>query len=371
MNRNLLLVLLFLSPTAVIAQQEQQNNTNSFIKGLGIQFEQDFFLEYLQLPSLNEDRNYTQGAGISLFTRPFCTNYILVSDREKYRLIYPNKINFQFGAFTPDDLRNKEPVIGDRPYATIMFIGFESTIMNPEKKILVNQGLSIGLMGVDGPAEAIQTWVHEGMNDNNTNPPYNPEGWHNQISNGGEPTIQYSRSVVKLLTTEGLDSEVNNEGEKNANFKKYLVTANFTLDAGYLTQVSGGLTFKVGKLDYANWGSNLFSQLNGISPMVGSEDDGKYHEYYQKDKDSEFYLFASVQPAITLYNGSLHGGFKETAYRLPYWDTNFLNGQGRLGMGWTSSVHSFAIYYAAKTPELIGEYSRYHLWGGVSLAFHP
>jgi hypothetical protein len=76
-----------------------------------------------------------------------------------------------------------------------------------------------------------------------------------------------------------------------------------------------------------------------------------------------------MHPIVGKCNGSLHGGFKESAYRLDYSETGFLTGHARAGFAWTSRWHVLSIYQALKAPEMWNDYSRIHQWGGISLGF--
>ncbi|HLP12947.1 MAG TPA: hypothetical protein VK177_13515, partial [Flavobacteriales bacterium] len=57
------------------------------------------------------------------------------------------------------------------------------------------------------------------------------------------------------------------------------------------------------------------------------------------------------------------------AYRLPYWQTGFVNAQARFGRAFSCPWFSFSIYVAVKTPEMWNTYARLHEWGGATLGF--
>ncbi|HET6245307.1 MAG TPA: lipid A-modifier LpxR family protein [Bacteroidia bacterium] len=189
-------------------------------------------------------------------------------------------------------------------------------------------------------------------------------GWNNQISNGGELTFMYLYNQTKLISSKQLDEKINTKKRT-----KYIISYNLGYNIGYLTQATSGITFKFGRLYLSNWATDLFNQLNTVSQIIADENEKEMNLNNSK-KQYELYLFVNISPALTLYNGSLHGGISDTKYRLPYWETGFINAQGRVGPAWTTKYHSLAIYYAIKTPEMWNSYKRLHSWGGASLSFY-
>jgi hypothetical protein len=368
MKTTILISVLIFCKLLTLSQDIGNKNRESLIKGVKINFEQDFLLEYLGLSNLNSDRNYTQGAGLSIYTKTISPISNLMFPIQKldpfeHNLIYPSEISLRLGAFTPDDLRESNPIVGDRPYSTIFLFGVNSSLLQATSHKFTKKGIYIGVLGIDGPAEYLQTKIHMRMNENNTKDPYNPMGWHNQISNGGEFTFLFTSSKATLITKQKLNDEILNGTKHNSKRINLVVSYNYGYNIGYITDVCAGLSVKYGKIDLSNWASDLFNDLS-ITAYAWGEQREKERDYYSKEKEAEIYLFASLNPSLLIYNGSLHGGFRKSIYRLPYNETGFINSQARFGLAWTSKHHSLSVYWAFKSPEMWNSFSRIHSWGG-------
>jgi hypothetical protein len=138
----LLLLLLFvhirinaqLSPGEI---EDLENDIEEYVQGnLAVDIEQDFFVDWI--PGANMDRNYTQGTGF-LYTKPGLDNSFLffpfnilqwlneLKDKRTYILNLPSSIGFGVTAFTPLDIDEPDPVVGDRPFGSVVYL---STIKN-------------------------------------------------------------------------------------------------------------------------------------------------------------------------------------------------------------------------------------------------
>ncbi|HET6243882.1 MAG: DUF2219 family protein [Bacteroidetes bacterium] len=161
------------------SQEVPKEKKSHLIQGFRLDFEQDFLLEYMGFPILNSDRNYTQGAGVTLFLKPSqkITNCLFSNfSQNGSNFFYPAEFSLQLGAFTPNELRDPKPIIGDRPYSTLVMLGIKNSLMIEAEKKLVQKGLYLGILGIDGPARDLQTKIHKGMNEFNTKSPFNPMG---------------------------------------------------------------------------------------------------------------------------------------------------------------------------------------------------
>lgn len=356
------------------------------INGAGLVFEQDVALEVIGLAHLNSDRNYTQGldlyitsgklsmlldSALALHPRSFDP-----ANPEKKRVphyVYrlPARISlFNIAGFTPDDLRDSLPIIGDRPYSTVGMWSVQDTRVDQESYRSRTWRFSVGVLGVPNAARVAQTWIHEQTNENDTKPPWNPKGWHNQISHGGEPTAMVNYSVKRLLTTKALEREANTDALLNAWKWRGQVTHSMHLDAGYLCQASYGIDFRLGKLDLRNWYGDQAWTMNAIAMVAGDEKpDENKQKYFWRQPQFEAYLFGGLRSGLMVYNASLHGQFRNTAYRLHYWDTGFFTNVGRLGLTVGGKNVNLTIYGAWKSSEVMTQYARIHSWGGGHLSF--
>lgn len=327
--------------------------------GVRINFENDRFAPF------NSDRNYTQGVGVSSFNSCISERIVrgkLLQTKAKNKddkIALPFESLVQLAAFTPDELRDSLPILGDRPYSTVIWLGGKFSTLNIKTMIYKSVGLNVGMLGIYGPAKFIQTSIHKKSNQGNTIPPYNPAGWHNQISNGGEPTAMFSMMWTKLLAKDELKDEIRTK-DKEGLFQSSLI---YGFNIGYLTQLSGGISIRFGKLRLANFAHDPFNVLSGISQFHFAKEDSPC----DGNMKSESFLFASIIGNVSVYNASLHGQVGKSVYRLPYGETGFVNAQARVGAAVNVHRINVALYVAFKTPEIWNSYARMHYWGGASL----
>ena len=107
-----------------------------------------------------------------------------------------HSIEFGFTLFTPSDITIAEPIFNDHPYASLFFVANAAQHVVPEKKLSYQSVLTFGFLGL-GLADSVQSGIHSVIGSDE------PEGWDNQISDGGEPTARYSFSVAKTLIEGG------------------------------------------------------------------------------------------------------------------------------------------------------------------------
>jgi len=139
----------------------------------------------------NEDENYTGGLNLEFqsqkwdFKQPFFTLTDGV-DIQKY--------SFGVTAHTPQDLESITPVLGDRPYSSLMYLGFGLISRNKERGSTLVSNLIVGLVGHSAPGKG-QSHIHKNNWLGSTRPV--PLGWHNQIGKGGALVMNYSVKYFK------------------------------------------------------------------------------------------------------------------------------------------------------------------------------
>lgn len=394
MNRHLpisLLCALLLASASSIRAQSPEGEC--LVNGAGFVFEQDVMLEAFGLGNLNSDRNYTQGLGIFL-TSSRLTNrldrFLGLRARDHYtdtldtayipRYIYrlPAAISpISLAGFTPDELRDSLPIIGDRPYSSVAMLSVQDVRVDQENYRSRSWKVSIGVLGVPNVAKNAQTWIHVQSNENNTKRPYNPMGWHNQISHGGEPTAMVSYSTKRLMNKQPLEREARTGSVAKAGGVRGQLVQTLNVDIGYLTQASYGIEARGGKIDLRTWYRAQAWKISSIAqtsrPLKDERDsiiNANKVDYFLSEPIFEAYLFAGMRSGIMVYNGSLHGQFRNTAYRLPYWDTGFFTNVGRLGFTLAGRHVSLTVYGAWKSSEIMTSYARIHSWGGGNLSFN-
>lgn len=353
--------------------------------GLNVFIEEDNFNK-----KFNQDRNYTGGGAISLTGAFTSSNWFIASFfRKKLDGVF--KINsianhyfsaahclvsnsFSFGTtvFTPEDLAQTAPVKGDRPYSSLTFLSSKQVRVWADEqhgndRIAITTELVIGSIGTD-VGDSLQTWIHRSIIKNNPGNAGNrpiPQGWKNQISNGGEPTAMYRLSIQQKL------------GEvfwiRNKNIKALELSSLYECQLGYYTNAAVGLTLRAGffKANFWQNNSNFGNSINqfrlntnhGIAPNTLEKVPGK--------NNVELYAFVSVRSRLIGYNALLQGQFKKSVYTLGTGEMNHLVNEFEIGIA--ARIWRFTGIYepvAGRTSELNTAYSRTHIWGAFNIAYN-
>lgn len=338
----------------------------NYKKSAGIIFDQDVLGEFI---GLNEDRNYTQGLSIyftnkslsKLFDKKF-----RLKDPSQYVLNFPVTVQLQLAGFTPDDLTKVEPIVGERPYSSVLFLSFKDARVDQARYRARFWSFYFGVLGIPEVAKNGQTWIHERKNKNNTIPPYNPAGWHNQISNGGEPTLMVSYGVKRLITKGSIQNEIARGSEsKQRKITNYQLTKDWQVDLGYVTQGTYGFDFRIGSINLKKWHQGAQWSSGPIPEKL--IDNPKFNYFNNISNNFEAFIFVGMRAGLMVYNASLHGQFRHSNYRLYYWDTGFFTNTGRIGFTVNTNKFGLTIYGAFKNAELMTQYARIHTWGGFNL----
>ncbi|MBD80922.1 MAG: hypothetical protein CL840_18540 [Crocinitomicaceae bacterium] len=268
------------------------------VSGLSLSAGQDAFY-----PPKNEDRDYTFGIGLGLGGAWVNNKYNPFSWPLKWLHYYPRKLFITRGftdfhyfqtslkAYTPDLIQADTVVKNDRPYSSIWFFSFGKKSIDKDEKIFVQSDFRIGILGMH-MAREIQTWFHQTeRSTKGRQEPYDPMGWHNQISNGGELTGAYRLTV-------GFDPT------KNLNSNIIQVIPKIELSLGYQTYLGTSAGFRLGKLHSPWWSFHS-------NPM---EFGNTY--YKQDDKWFEVYGFVNGSFRYVFYDALLQGQFKNSYHTL-------------------------------------------------------
>ena len=145
-------------------------------------------------------------------------------------------MEFGISAFTPDDIRSAEPQYDDRPYASILYLTSRKQTVSSDARSAMTSELALGVLGLS-IADAVQTSIHEQLQDYPGDTPYSPNGWHLQVSDGGEPTFRYSLAWQDLLADTGYFD------------LQWIRQAN----VGYYTNAAVGAAFRVGAIESPWW----------------------------------------------------------------------------------------------------------------------
>ena len=253
------LMLVFYSFFNLNAQET--DNIYRYPAGVYIYTDQDIFPDLIhpkRKVAFNEDRNYTMGMIIGYFGMTANSNYwgvpLLRKQVDRFLgfdcwhcendAISRASMFILGNAFTPLDIERTDVVEGDRPYASLLLLGSSFTSADDDAGLSITTELGIGALGLNH-GKVFQSTIHREHWLGSTRPV--PLGWHNQISNGGEPTFLYRVNFRKRFF------------EQNWNSEKYPAQHRFQLIGtgegmvGYYNNVAAGVEARVGYFSNPFW----------------------------------------------------------------------------------------------------------------------
>lgn len=336
-----------------IDEQGKQKDLSGWI----IHFDND-----LLIPSAGRDQDYTGGLGVTLAGEKSASSWWSI-DRPLGALdrvlgldsITPDAFELnaaQFGllVFSPSDIGSTDAIYDDRPFASLLYLANSRRYISSPDKPVYQSTLTLGMLGTDLAAD-IQNGIHE-MFGSET-----PNGWDHQISQGGEPTFQYSVNRQDLLAT-NFDS--NNITAKQTEYEvKYTVTGSL----GYITETSVALSGRWGKINTPWWS---FTPENGDyasqpSPVIGNSGIGSFA--------NELYIWGGLKLRARAYNVFLQGQFQESDVTFDNNELRHLIAEAWFGV--TSQWGRYRISYVSRfqTKEIkAGTGARNPIWGGLIFA---
>ncbi len=342
--RTLLLALSIFSAVATAEDQGQGSGRED--RGIAVYIDQDLFV-----PGFNQDRDYTMGLAVEFFqdksgfllfddfARGFGALTGLQSDDpDVYRSYMLASVNY-----TPQDLSRTDPIYDDRPYASLVYLANKRVIANAAKTRAAGLEVLVGVLGLR-LAHEFQTWVHSQWRSlNNSAEPENPQGWHNQISDGGEPTARIRFVDSRLLAA--------SEGPR-----RWDLAGTWELNLGYQTNASIGMSGRLGKMSLEFW-SLPFDPINRGNFLPSTTGD-------------ELYVWAAARGRAIGYDALLQGQFRNSAVTVNSGEMERLVVEGSVGItkSWRRVQATFALN--AKSAEIErSSAARNHVWGGIYLNF--
>ena len=296
------LMALILSPGAAQATHGQTDHRHfsqiereeAYNTGWEFYFDNDVFL------GSSKDRNYTGGLALTLAGRraaeyPFSLDPLLGGlERlsgyhelnERPRLFRRHSIEFGLTLFTPDNITSKAPIHDDHPYANLLFIANSRISVDLEQERMYQSNLLLGLLGTS-VGEQVQKQIHR-LTDSVI-----PQGWDNQISDGGELTFKHSLSLHQLLLSHQASLSYDLRGGLEAGL-------------GHTTDLRASLTGRWGKLS-SDWWSFTPHQNEYINLGQTLSDNA-----LQESNTPEFYLWGGLQLKYRFYNALLQGQFRHS-----------------------------------------------------------
>ena len=254
-----------------------------------------------------------------------------------------HSFGFGYTAFTPKNTIASTPIYDDRPYASLVYIANTQQTVAYEENQVFQSTLMLGVLGL-GVAEFIQNTVHSALGQSTAN------GWHNQISNGGEPTFRYTlaRQVThkKHYVKNGVDYELKSTGD---------------ISVGYITDVSFGFGTRFGDIHSPWWSFNphQFDYSNTGIPTVRT---GRRAQY------KELFFWGGVDLRYRFYNALLQGQFRESTVTYSASEVNpwILEVWGGITKRFVSG-YTFSFVLRANSPELRIGVPRNPVWAGITI----
>lgn len=188
----------------------------------------------------------------------------------------------EFGVFgfTPEDISLSQANPNDRPYASLIYFSSTRDQVDFVNNVAWKSTLTLGVLGSDLVGK-LQREVHS-LTQSET-----PQGWDNQISQGGELTGRY------LLARQQYLDELSD---------KYEIKSTFQASLGYITEVSWGLNIRRGKI-HSPWAS--------FNPDLTSYGE-KSSSLTQAKNIDERYVWAGFAIKARAYNAFLQGQFRDS-----------------------------------------------------------
>ncbi|USI28548.1 lipid A-modifier LpxR family protein [Alteromonas macleodii] len=355
--QGLFLVLSFLISFPSGGTEENRQQDAYF----AVYFDNDVLLDVLG-DTFGEDRNYTMGLGIIWAPKTPANNWFYpVHDSltEKLGLGHHSQRSGQISelgftrykltgtAFTPEDLSQFGVIEGDRPYSFLLNYGIEqTTVFATENSEIANYAekteLSIGIWGLQ-VGEAVQTFIHQNISGSQI-----PNGWDNQISDGGEPSLFLRREQKWLVKPSVINSRW-----------KWDIATTLDIGLGYQTYVQTGFDIRIGNTQIAEFYEHDFISLGSQTKILEEE----------SNSPTGMYLYLGYRLTGNIYNVGLQGQFKRSAYEIDASDIKRFTHTYGLGIVAKPFSH-FGIRFGFtwRSPEFDSSlYERTHGYGSLNL----
>lgn len=195
--------------------------------------------------------------------------------------------------FTPQNLRAREALTDDRPYASLVYLATSELDHTPGTRTAYQSTLSFGFLGL-ALAGQIQRAVHD-LVDYTA-----PEGYAHQISDGGEPTLRYTAARYALLSAGSLGKH------------RYALRFDTQASAGYITEAAAGLAVIWGNADTPWWAP--MPQLGDYAGQPALTARGRPAQA----RGRHFEIAAGVQLRARFYDALLQGQFRHSDVAYSY-----------------------------------------------------
>ncbi|UTW46277.1 lipid A deacylase LpxR family protein [bacterium SCSIO 12696] len=349
----------FVLPT--VASAEAANSPNTYITDTPVQAAGDSasqeptwskwaisFDNDILVPGTN-DRDYTYGFNLVLsgagarskWYSPYrALNWLDrgfgVSNRADSGL---ERVTLETGvfAFTPEDITTAEPIEGERPYSSLVYLSSVRQQIDADNEVAWDSSLTLGVLGLP-LVGSVQNQLHDLLGGDEAN------GWNNQISDGGELTARYavSRQNNWQLDNDRLEVKTAVQGS-----------------VGYLSEVAWSFNVRAGEIHSPWWSFN---------PHLASY--GQQSSEIAVSTQAERYFWFGAAVKARAYNALLQGQFRDSEVSYSSGEVNHL-----LVEAWAGYTLAFDGGYrisymvrgqSSELKQGLGD--RHLLWGGVTFS---
>lgn len=342
------------------------------------QVDQDFLFRFPF--SKNEDRNYTQGTCFT-YSHPDLINSAFfwplrkIGQLDSDLIPYSTSVSLGGTAFTPRIIDSVNPIIGDRPFAFLLYLSTSSMFRKDKDVIRLNGNtetipiyhtfnINFGFFGTKLGYE-FQSFAHKNIVQGR---PTDPKGWDTQISKGGQPTMLLDYSRFRPLPLLRIPMH-NNERSL------FDIGWNFGGSIGYYDRITSGLYGRLGNLKrdhQAKWNTSWASlnTANFQHTILAN----------QKRNSFEYFIYGKITTTLMLRNSMLLGQrFFSSQYTLnPEWvKTGLIEYEWGLVFAWDhvrtnqQTPRTWALQFrtVCRSPEFNSKIfpERWHYFGGIGL----
>ena len=281
-----------------------------------IHYENDYFS--------TTDIYYTQGINLE-YVNPtignFFTSKLLVRSASKEVKF---GIALEHEGFTPTSILHPEILVGDRPFASCLFLKTFSITNDSVHHARISSSLSAGAIGPIAHGKEMQETIHRWINDDQ------PQGWENQIQND-------------LILNYELEYE-----------RRLFESPDYFSLLGKVGARAGTLNTKA---------------FTGVILMAGLFDD-PFTNFSKQKRKNQVYFYAEPLVNMVVYDATLQGGLfnKSSPYTISSNEITRLVFQGNVGIVFKIKALQLEYFQSYLSKEF--KTGGTHLWGGIRICWY-